>query len=300
MAFDLNKYLAVLPVERFRNPPPVVAVLRLSGVIGRAGRFQDGIQLSALAESIEAAFSIKGVAAVALAINSPGGAPVQANLVYARIRAFAAEKEVPVIAFAEDVAASGGYWLACAGDEIYADENSILGSIGVISASFGFQELLAKIGVERRVHAQGERKSMLDPFQPEQESDLKRLNVIQKDIHANFKRLVHERRGERLKISDRKLFSGDIWTGREALEAGLIDGLGELRDVLRQRFGDRVKIKLIGGRVSLFKRLLGRGTSGAGVGPSSLGDALADAAASWPAKVIAAVEERTFWSRFGL
>ena len=300
MKIDLNKYLAVLPIERFRNPAPVVAVLRLSGVIGRAGRFQNGIELGGLAQSIEAAFSIKGVAAVALAINSPGGAPAQANLVYARIRAFAAEKEVPVIAFAEDVAASGGYWLACAGDEIYADENSIVGSIGVISASFGFQELLTKIGVERRVHAQGDRKSMLDPFQPENEADLKRLSVIQKDIHANFKRLVHDRRGERLKISDRKLFSGDVWTGREALEAGLIDGLGEIRDVLRQRFGDRVKIKLIGGKTSLLKRLLGRGLPGSEIHAGFVTDVIADATASWPAKVIAAVEERAVWSRFGL
>jgi signal peptide peptidase SppA len=300
MRIDLNKYLALLPFERFRNPAPTVAVLRLSGVIGRAGRFQSGIELSALAQSIEAAFSIKGVAAVALAINSPGGAPAQANLVYSRIRAFAAEKEVPVIAFAEDVAASGGYWLACAGDEIYADENSIVGSIGVISASFGFQELLAKIGVERRVHAQGDRKSMLDPFRPETETDLKRLNVIQKDIHANFKRLVHDRRGDRLKISDRKLFSGDVWTGREALDAGLIDGLGEMRDILRQRFGDRVKIKLVGGRTSLFKRLLGRGGAGGGVQDLALSGALSEAAASWPSKLLAAIEERAFWSRFGM
>jgi signal peptide peptidase SppA len=300
MKIDLNKYLALLPFERFRNPAPTVAVLRLSGVIGRAGRFQSGIELSALAQSIEAAFSIKGVAAVALAINSPGGAPAQANLVYSRIRAFAAEKEVPVIAFAEDVAASGGYWLACAGDEIYADENSIVGSIGVISASFGFQELLAKIGVERRVHAQGDRKSMLDPFRPETETDLKRLNVIQKDIHANFKRLVHDRRGDRLKISDRKLFSGDVWTGREALDAGLIDGLGEMRDILRQRFGDRVKIKLVGGRTSLFKRLLGRGGAGGGVQDLALSGALSEAAASWPSKLLAAIEERAFWSRFGM
>jgi len=300
MAFDPKKLLGLLPIQRFRNPPPVVAVLKLSGVIGRAGRFQSGIELGGLADHIETAFSMKGVSAVALAINSPGGAPAQANLVYARIRAFAAEKEVPVIAFAEDVAASGGYWLACAGDEIYADENSILGSIGVISASFGFQELMTKIGVERRVHAQGDRKSMLDPFQPESDADLKRLNVIQKDIHTNFKRLVHDRRGDRLKISDRKLFSGDVWTGREALEAGLIDGLGELRDVLRQRFGDRVKIKLVGGRTSVLKRLFGRGLSGVNVQGASIGDVLGDAAAAWPTKILAAIEERAFWSRFGL
>jgi len=300
MAFDPKKLLAMLPIQRFRNPPPVVAVLRLSGVIGRAGRFQNGIELGGLADHIETAFSMKGVSAVALAINSPGGAPAQANLVYARIRAFAAEKEVPVIAFAEDVAASGGYWLACAGDEIYADENSILGSIGVISASFGFQELMNKIGVERRVHAQGDRKSMLDPFQPESDADLKRLNVIQKDIHNNFKRLVHDRRGDRLTISDRKLFSGDVWTGREALEAGLIDGLGELRDVLRQRFGDRVKIKLVGGRTSVLKRLFGRGLSGVNMQGTSIGDVLGDAAAAWPTKILATIEERAFWSRFGL
>ena len=292
MKFDIASLLAKLPVERFRDPPPVVAVLRLKGVIAPSGRLRGGLDLAGLAGQIEAASKMRRLTAVALAVNSPGGSPTQSNLIYTRIRALAAEKEIPVLAFAEDVAASGGYWLVCAGDEIYADENSIIGSIGVVSAGFGFHDLLARIGVERRLHAQGERKAMLDPFSPEKESDVKRLNAIQKDIHANFKRLVKERRGDRITISDRKLFSGDIWTGREALEAGLIDGLGEIREVLRAKFGDRVKLRLIKGRSSLLKRLTGRG----GTEFESVGDAFAD----WPRNLIAAVEDRAWWSRFGL
>ncbi len=292
MKFDIASLLAKLPVERFRDPPPVVAVLRLKGVIAPSGRLRGGLDLAGLAGQIEAAFKLRRLTAVALAVNSPGGSPTQSNLIYTRIRALAAEKEIPVIAFAEDVAASGGYWLVCAGDEIYADENSIVGSIGVVSASFGFQDLLARIGVERRLHTQGDRKVMLDPFSPEKDADVKRLTAIQKDIHANFKRLVKERRGDKITISDRKLFSGDIWTGREALEAGLIDGLGEIREVLRAKFGDRVKLRLIRGRTSLLKRLTGRG----GTEFESVGDTLAD----WPRNLIAAVEDRAFWSRFGL
>jgi serine protease SohB len=297
MDLNFRSLLSLLPVERFRNPRPVVAVIRLNGVIGQAGRFRQGLDISSLGASLEAAFKTKRLTAVALAINSPGGAPAQSNLIYARIRALATEKEIPVLAFAEDVAASGGYWLACAADEIYADVNSIVGSIGVVSAGFGFQDLLGKIGVERRIHAQGDRKSMLDPFEPERDTDVKRLLAIQKNIHENFKTLVKNRREGRVKISDRKLFSGDIWTGREALEAGLIDGLGEMREILHQKYGDDVKIRDVGGRTGLIRRLLGRSSSSQTLNfENSLGDGLSD----WPGQLLAAIEDRAFWSRFGL
>jgi signal peptide peptidase SppA len=294
MDMNLRNWLSWIPVDYFRNPRPVVAVLRLHGVIGQTGRFRQGLDISSIGPLVETAFEINGLTAVALAINSPGGAPAQSSLIYARIRALAEEKEVPVLAFAEDVAASGGYWLACAADEIYADKNSIVGSIGVVSAGFGFQDLLGKIGVERRIHAQGDRKSMLDPFEPEREADVKRLLAIQKDIHGNFKDLIRERRDGRVKISDRKLFSGDIWTGGEALEAGLVDGLGEMREILHQKYGDQVRIREIGGRSSILKRLFGRrGVSAAGTDAEGI-------VGNLPGQLLSAVEDRAFWSRFGL
>ena len=294
MDIDFRSLLSWLPLERFRNPRPVVAVVRLSGVIGQGGRFRQGLDIQSIGPVLKAAFKTSGLTAVALAINSPGGAPAQSNLIYARIRALAAEKEIPVLAFAEDVAASGGYWMSCAADEIYADVNSIVGSIGVVSAGFGFQDMLEKIGVERRIHAQGDRKAMLDPFEPERDADVKRLLAIQKNIHENFKNLVKERRGERGKISDRKLFSGDIWTGREALDAGLIDGLGEMREILHQKFGDDVKIREVGGRTSFLKRLFGR-TEASTSDPDFEG-----ALGNLPGQLLTAVEDRAFWSRFGL
>jgi signal peptide peptidase SppA len=294
MGIDIRSWLSWLPINHFRNPRPVVAVVRLSGVIGQAGRFRQGLDIKSLGPVLEDAFKTGGLTAIALAINSPGGAPAQSNLIYARIRALAAEKEIPVLAFAEDVAASGGYWLACAADEVYADVNSIVGSIGVVSAGFGFQDMLEKVGIERRIHAQGDRKAMLDPFEPERETDVKRLLAIQKNIHDNFKNLVKERRGERVKISDRKLFSGDIWTGREALDAGLIDGLGEMREILHQKYGDEVKIREVGGRSSFLKRLFGR------VGTSSSGPDFESPLGNLPGQLLAAIEDRAFWSRFGL
>jgi serine protease SohB len=251
-----------------------------------SSRLRGGLSLAALATTIERAFSLKGVAAVALAINSPGGSPVQSALLHKRIRALAAEKEVPVLTFAEDVAASGGYWLALAGDEVYADENSIVGSIGVISAGFGFHELLERFGVERRVHAQGDRKAMLDPFRPENPDDLKRLDAIQKDVHASFKELVRSARKGKLKGSERKLFSGDVWTGRQALELGLIDGLGDMRSVLRARYGEKVKLRLIGAERSWLRRRFGL-TQAADPG-------------EWGEGLLAAAEARAVWARYGL
>src|SRR5713226_7181168 len=209
---DLRSLLRRLPIARFRNPPPVVAVLRLSGVIGLRGR--RGLSLAGKATAIERAFKLSGLAAVALSINSPGGSPVQSALIFRRIRQLAEEKNIPVLAFAEDVAASGGYWLALAGDEIYAEETSILGSIGVVSASFGFSQLIGRLGVERRLHTAGERKSLLDPFLPENPSDVERLTALQQDIHRAFKEHVCRRRAGKIDEADDTLFNGDVLTGR--------------------------------------------------------------------------------------
>jgi len=286
---DLQSLLSYLPLRRFKEPPPVVNVLRLSGVIGGPGRFRRGLNLASQAQLIDRAFKTPRLSAVALAVNSPGGSPVQSALIGDRIRALAEEKEVPVIAFAEDVAASGGYWLACAADEIYAHDSSIVGSIGVISAGFGFPELLSRIGVERRVHTAGDRKAMLDPFRAERPEEIDRLKTLQADIHDGFKDYVRARRGGRLKGDEEELFSGEFWTGRRALELGLVDGLGDLRQVMRARFGEKVRLRVIDGPRRL-RLPFGFASSGAGG---------LDLAASAHALVEAA-EERAHWSRFGL
>ncbi|SLN72495.1 Putative signal peptide peptidase SppA [Oceanibacterium hippocampi] len=283
-----DRLRSLLPA-RFRERPPVVAVIRLAGVIAPGGSPLRGpnLNLAGLAGPIERAFSIKGVKAVALVINSPGGSPVQSALISARIRQFAAEKKVPVIAFTEDVAASGGYWLALAADEIYADENSIVGSIGVVSAGFGFPGLLDKLGIERRVHTAGEEKALLDPFRPEREEDIARLKELQGDIYDSFKAHVQDRRGDRLKTRrGKEIFSGRVWTGRKALALGLIDGIGELRGEMRRRYGEKVKLRLIGGEKSWLRRRMGLAGSGGA-------EALVDA-------VMARLEARLHWARFGL
>jgi signal peptide peptidase SppA len=284
---DVYSLLSRLPVQRFKEPPPVVSVLRLSGTIGGMGPLRRGLNVATLGPQIERAFKAPRLKAVALAVNSPGGSPVQSALIGARIRALAEEKEIPVVAFAEDVAASGGYWLACAADEIYADENSIIGSIGVISAGFGFPELLAKMGVERRVHASGERKGMLDPFRAEDPDDIAHLESIQSDIHQSFKDHVKRRRGGRLKAEEAELFNGAFWSGRRARELGLVDGLGDLRGIMRERFGEKVRFRWIDGpRRHWLARL------GLGAGPPDLGASAAS--------LLAAAEERALWSRYGL
>ncbi len=285
---NFRSLLALLPFERFRDPPPVVAVLRLSGVIGHVGPLRRGLSLHTQARAIERAFKLSNLEAVALAINSPGGSAVQASLIARRIRALAEENAVPVYAFAEDVAASGGYWLACAGDEIHADANSIIGSIGVIYSGFGFPALLERLGIERRLHAAGEHKGMLDPFLEEKAADVKRLEEIQKDVHENFREHVRQRRAGRLKADEKVLFSGAFWSGRQALELGLIDGIGDLRSVMRRRFGERVKLRLVGARPSWWRRRGGLAGQGAG-------DAF-----EWTAGALAAIGERLWWNRFGL
>jgi serine protease SohB len=265
---------------------PVVNVLRLAGVIGRLGPARGvGLTLDGLERTIERAFRGGRTKAVALAINSPGGAPVQCDLIARRIRQAADERKVPVIAFTEDVAASGGYWLACAADEIYAAPSSIVGSIGVISAGFGFQGMLDRVGIERRVHTTGERKGMLDPFRPEEPADIERLKAIQTDIHASFKDMVRSRRAGRLTGDEAEIFSGAVWSGREALALGLVDGLGDLRGVMRARFGDNVRLRPVAARRGLLQRRLGVG--GPGVAESA-------------GELLAAIDEWALWKRFGL
>jgi signal peptide peptidase SppA len=273
------------PLQRWRPTGPVVAVLRLDGVISPRG--QRSLSLRRLAPALERGFRLRNLKGVALLINSPGGTPAQSQLLYRRIRQLAEEREVPVFAFAEDVAASGGYMLALAADEIYAEETSLVGSIGVISAGFGFPAALQRLGVERRLYTAGEEKSLLDPFLPEAPHDVARLEALQRDLHESFKAMVRARRGSRLKGDERALMGGEVFSGRRALEAGLIDGIGEARQVLRQRFGETVQLRNLAPerrRFSWFALLRPR--------RSDLGDLAAD--------LVARIEERLIWSRFGL
>jgi signal peptide peptidase SppA len=274
--------------DRFRRGP-VVPVVRLSGVIASGGLLGSrGLSIESVAPLLKRAFDMRGAKAVALAINSPGGSPVQSALIGQRIRLLAAENDVKVIAFVEDVAASGGYWLACAADEIIVDPSSIVGSIGVISAGFGFQDMIGRIGVERRVHTSGERKAMLDPFRPEKPEDVERLHRLQAEIHDGFKDWVRERRAGKLKGDEATLFSGEFWTGKRGLELGLVDGLGELRATLQARYGAKVHLPVIGPRRRLLSRF-GLDTSVGGTGIDGIGPA-----------TLAAIEERLHWQRFGL
>ncbi len=280
---------------RYRKSQPVVAVVRLSGAIGAITPLRPGLSLAGVATTLERAFTMKRAAAVAIALNSPGGSPVQSALIFRRIRALAEENRLPVFVFAEDVAASGGYMLACAGDEIYADESSVIGSIGVVSAGFGFDKFIRKYGIERRVHTQGRNKAMLDPFRPEKPDDVKRLLGLQKDVHESFIALVRARREGRLPKKDASLFTGEFWSGARALEFGLIDGLGDLRTVMRAKLGDKTRFKLVGAKSGWLQRRLGR-VPGTALGADWL-DGLGGAFAS---DLIAAIEERALWSRYGL
>ncbi len=277
----MRKILSFLPF--FRPVPPLVAILHLHGVIAAQARMGRSLELSRLEETLDQAFAIKGLKAVAISINSPGGSPVQAGLIHDRIRSLAAEKSLPVYTFAEDVAASGGYMLLLAGDEVYVHPSSIVGSIGVISAGFGFVEALEKLGVERRVHTAGTRKGMLDSFSPEQPEDVARLKDLQRDIHQLFKDMLIERRGAKLVGPPDELFSGDIWLGRKAVDYGLVDGLGELRSVMKAKYGTEVKFKVLGRERGWLRGRLGLG-----------------AKANLATELVDAVETRTVWSRWGL
>ncbi len=261
----------------------VIPHVRLTGVIGSVGRFKQGIDLSSQQAILKKAFSYKKSKHIAISINSPGGSPVQSHLIYSYIRQLAKKNKMKVIFFAEDVAASGGYFIACAGDEIYANSSSIVGSIGVISASFGFKELIKKIGIERRVYTAGKNKSTLDPFVEEKEEDVKRIKNLQLDLHADFIKVVKDSRGGKLKDPEKNnIFTGEFWSGSKALKLGLVDGIGNLDQVLRDKFGENVIIK----RFEKQKGFLAKKLS------SSLDNQIE--------KVIDNLEERNLWQKFGL
>lgn len=276
MAFKLNP---------FRKTLPVVVVLSLHGAIGVRSRPGRGLDLARVEPLLAQAFAVKDAKAVAIAVNSPGGSPVQAALIHDRIRALAAEKKLPVFMFAEDVAASGGYMLLLAGDEIYAHPASIVGSIGVIYGGFGFAEAIRRLGIERRLHTAGERKGMLDPFLPEKPDDVARLKVIQSEVHDFFRAMVEERRKGKIKGDPADLYSGDIWLGQKALELGLVDGLGDLRAVMRAKYGGKTRFKVLGRERNILRGLLGLD---------------ARHRANLPDDLLDAIETRALWSRFGL
>ncbi len=292
----LNEFLpeswkSYLPAALTKRAP-VVPVLRFSGPIGVVTPLRPGISLSTSAAAIDKAFSMSGAKAVAIQINSPGGSAVQSMLIFKRIRALAAEKDLKVYVFAEDVAASGGYLLALAADEIYADPSSIVGSIGVITATFGVNELINRIGVQRRVYTAGESKDILDPFLPEKPSDVERIKALQSDVHQAFIDLVKTRRGAKLDKADINLFTGEFWSGKRALELGLIDGLSDLRSKMREVYGDDVHLKLVAPSTSWFRRRRGvfaeSGALDFGFSPGG-----------FAADLISAIEARALWSRFG-
>ena len=272
----------------------VVPVVRLSGVIGAVTPLRPGMTLAGVAKTLERALAVTNAKAVALVINSPGGSPVQSRQIYLRIRQLAQEKKLPVLVFVEDVAASGGYMIACAGDEIFCDPSSILGSIGVVGGSFGFTDLIRKIGVERRLYTSGEHKATLDPFLPENPDDVARLKALQREIHATFIALVKQSRGARLKGEDGYLFTGEYWAGERSVALGLADAVGDLRATLRARFGDKVRTPVIAPSTGLLSGLLGRKSAGAGT------LAALDGIGGLPDDLISALEARAIWAKFGL
>ena len=291
----IQDYLFVLSsLRRFlpgflKNDAPVIPVVRLQGPIGMSSPLRPGLSLATAALPLERAFSMKKAPAVALIVNSPGGSPVQSRLIFQRIRDLAKENEKEVLVFVEDVAASGGYMIALAGDEIIVDPSSVVGSIGVVAAGFGFTELIGKIGVERRVYTAGEKKVTLDPFQPEVPEDIEYLKTLQQEIHDTFIDMVKSRRADVLS-DDPDLFTGKFWTGTSAVNLGLVDSLGDLRGVLKKRYGDKAEAKLISSPRGLFGRKGGVGVNlEAGALTAGLGNEL-----------ISAAEERLMWQRFGL
>jgi len=272
----------------------VIPVLRLFGTIGAATPLRQGLTIAGCATALERAFNTKNAPAVVLQINSPGGSPVQSRLIYERIRLLARQKKKKVYAFAEDVAASGGYMIACAADEIYADGSSLVGSIGVLSSGFGFVHLIHKLGVERRVYTSGENKFQLDPFKPEKPEEIARLKRIQEIVHQDFIALVKESRGDRIAAAGDSLFTGEFWSGRQALELGLTDGIIDMRSKMRSVYGDEVRLKLISMERGFFRRKAGLGSSISG---ADYGIGFAKGFAD---DLISALEERAIWARFGL
>jgi signal peptide peptidase SppA len=287
-----DKLMQYLPA-RFRPGTAVVPVVRLSGVIGAVTPLRPGMTLATVARVLERAFSMRNAKAVALVINSPGGSPVQSRQIYLRIKQLAAEKKLPVLVFVEDVAASGGYMIACAGDEIICDPSSILGSIGVVGGSFGFQEAIKRLGIERRLYTAGAHKAMLDPFLPENPDDVAKLKALQREIHRIFIALVKESRGARLKGDDDTLFTGEYWAGESSIALGLADSIGDLRSTLRARFGEKVLTPVIAQPTGLLSGLLGRKSPGAGQ------LSVMESMAGLPDDLISAVETRAIWAKFG-
>jgi signal peptide peptidase SppA len=287
-----DRLTELLPA-RLRRGTAVVPVVRLSGVIGAVTPLRPGMSLAGVARLLERAFATRNAKAVALVINSPGGSPVQSRQIYLRIRQLAAEKKLPVLVFVEDVAASGGYMIACAGDEIFCDPSSILGSIGVVGGSFGFQELIKKIGVERRLYTAGSHKAMLDPFQPENPDDVARVKALQREIHAIFIALVKQSRGSRLKGDDDVLFTGEYWAGETSVSLGLADAIGDMRTTLRARYGDKVQTPVIAPAAGVLAGVLGRKSAGA----ATLGQI--EGIAGLPDDLISALETRAIWAKFG-
>ncbi len=284
---SLNDGWARFLPERFRGA--VVPVVRLNGAIGAVTPLRPGLTLSGVSKLLEKAFETKRARAVALVINSPGGSPVQSRQIYARIRQLAEAKKISVLVFVEDVAASGGYMIACAGDEIFCDPSSILGSIGVIGGTFGFQDLIKKVGIERRLYTSGDHKGSLDPFLPENPDDVTRLKAIQREIHDSFIDLVKMSRGARLQGEASYLFSGEYWAGERSVKLGLADGIGDLRSVLRERYGERVRMPVIAPKSGVLSTLAGK-KPGAG---AMIGAGFAD-------DLISALEARALWARYGL
>ena len=287
-----DKLLQYLPA-RFRPGTAVVPVVRLAGVIGAVTPLRPGMSLAGVARVLERAFSVRNAKAVALVINSPGGSPVQSRQIYLRIKQLAAEKKLPVLVFVEDVAASGGYMIACAGDEIFCDPSSILGSIGVVGGSFGFQEAIKRLGIERRLYTAGAHKAMLDPFLPENPDDVAKLKALQREIHQIFIALVKESRGARLKGADDTLFTGEYWAGESSIALGLADGIGDLRSTLRARYGEKVLTPVIAQPTGLLSGILGRKSPGAGQLSAM------ESMAGLPDDLISAVETRAIWAKFG-
>ena len=289
----LVERLKQLVPAKFRRGAAVVPVVRLSGVIGAVTPLRPGMSLAGVARTLERAFATRNARAVALVINSPGGSPVQSRQIYLRIRQLAAEKKLPVLVFVEDVAASGGYMIACAGDEIFCDPSSILGSIGVVGGSFGFQELIRKIGVERRLYTAGAHKAMLDPFLPENPDDVSRVKALQREIHAIFIALVRQSRGSRLKGAGDVLFTGEYWAGETSVALGLADSIGDLRSTLRARYGEKVVTPVIAPAGGLLAGILGRKSGSTGMMASLEG------VAGLPDDLISALETRAIWAKFG-
>ena len=274
--------------KKFRKEKTVIPLLRLQGVIQAGGsQFRPALNLAAVEDQLDKAFGIKKAPAVAIAINSPGGSPVQSRAIFHRIRELARKKEKKVLVFVEDVAASGGYLISLAGDEIIADPTSIVGSIGVISGGFGFPELLKKIGVERRVYTAGGNKSVLDPFLPEKQSDIDHLKSLQQDVHRIFIDMVKERRGGKLS-DDPDIFSGLFWSGEKGLALGLVDAVGDMMSELRLRYGDEVEIEKIESSRGFLSRFISSRRDGVGIG------------AGLAAGIAETAEERAWWSRYGL